>query len=394
MAIRVLLVEDAPVVLLLLERMLAAATDIKVVGTAANGKEALELIPQLDPQVICTDLHMPEMDGWELTDEIMNRFPRPILVLSASVQADETENVFRAFEAGAVDILPKPFAGMNDEREHLERELLSKIRVLAGVVVFSRHGTPVRTTSAPVSRLPFARPDSAITCQPASEPASPPDSKPAPAPDPPPTLQASVSPTATDRAQCPSRQIVTIGASTGGPQALSKIFKALPADFPAPILCTQHISHGFLAGLVDWLDADCALSVRVARAGERAEAGRIYFAPETAHLAIDRSGILRCVPGDPRDGHFPSVTVMFEAVARAFRDRATGVLLTGMGRDGASGLLEIAQNGGRTIAQDASSCVVFGMPKEAIALQAAQRVLPIDEIGEALVQPFSAIAKS
>jgi len=377
-AIRVLLVEDAPVVLLLLKRMLAAAPDIEVVGTATNGKEALALLPKLDPQVICTDLHMPEMDGWALTEAVMNRFPRPILVLSASVQADDTESVFRAFEAGAVDVLPKPFAGIVDERERLERELLTKIRILAGVMVFSRHGTSVRTTSVPVA-LPAARP---AVCPVAR-----------PAPPPPPVAPLTAPSTAPSSARRSPQQILAIGASTGGPQALNAIFSALPASFPVPILCTQHISHGFLSGLVKWLDADCALDVRIARAGERAEPGRVYFAPETAHLAIDRSGVLRCVPGDPRDGHFPSVTVMFEAVARSFGDRATGVLLTGMGRDGASGLLEISRCGGRTIAQDQSSCVVFGMPKEAIALEAAQRVLPIGAIGRELLRQFAAVAQ-
>lgn len=399
MTIRVLLVEDAPVVLLLLQRMLANADGIEVIGTACNGKEALDLIPRLNPDVICTDLHMPEMDGWALTSEVMQRFPRPILVLSASVQASDTENVFRVLDAGAVDVLAKPVGGITVDREILERELLEKIRVLAGVVVFSRHGSPVRarsaspSTSTPPStdhtshppRLnshahptPKTAPTTLIKPTTGRQPTPPPQTRTA-------TMSGIPAP------QQPPSRILAIGASTGGPQALSTILAALPAKFPVPILCTQHISQGFLGGLVRWLDADCAVTVKIAQAGERAQSGHVYFAPEAAHLTIDRSGILRCIKGDLRDGHCPSVTVLFESVAQSFGRRATGVLLTGMGRDGAAGLLEMARQGATTIAQDESSCVVFGMPKEAIALNAAKLILPLNQIAATVMQQIAVV---
>ena len=395
MTIRVLLVEDAPVVLLVLKRMLANADGIDVIGTASNGKEALDLIPRLNPDVICTDLHMPEMDGWALTSEVMQRFPRPILVLSASVQASDTENVFRVLDAGAVDVLAKPVGGVTVDREILERELLEKIRILSGVVVFSRHGSPVRTrsTSSPTSTpsltpLTHTPPNPSKT---AGYPAT--DSQQVRSSSP-----STVSPKLTMKTptipilQRPPSRILAIGASTGGPQALSTILAALPANFPIPILCTQHISQGFLGGLVRWLNADCAVTVQIAQAGERAQNGHVYFAPETAHLTIDRSGILRCLRGDLRDGHCPSVTALFESVAQSFGQRATGVLLTGMGRDGAAGLLAMAHQGAMTIAQDESSCVVFGMPKEAIALEAAQHILPLHQIAATVMQQFAATA--
>ena len=395
MTIRVLLVEDAPVVLLVLKRMLANADGIDVIGTASNGKEALDLIPRLNPDVICTDLHMPEMDGWALTSEVMQRFPRPILVLSASVQASDTENVFRVLDAGAVDVLAKPVGGVTVDREILERELLEKIRILSGVVVFSRHGSPVRTrsTSSPTSTpsltpLTHTPPNPSKT---AGYPAT--DSQQVRSSSP-----STVSPKLTMKTptipilQRPPSRILAIGASTGGPQALSTILAALPANFPIPILCTQHISQGFLGGLVRWLNADCAVTVQIAQAGERAQNGHVYFAPETAHLTIDRSGILRCLRGDLRDGHCPSVTALFESVAQSFGHRATGVLLTGMGRDGAAGLLAMARQGAMTIAQDESSCVVFGMPKEAIALEAAQHILPLHQIAATVMQQFAATA--
>ncbi|TAF52132.1 MAG: chemotaxis-specific protein-glutamate methyltransferase CheB [Oscillatoriales cyanobacterium] len=418
MTIRVLLVEDAPVVLLVLKRMLANASGIEVVGTACNGKEALDLIPRLNPDVICTDLHMPEMDGWALTSEVMQRFPRPILVLSASVQASDTENVFRVLDAGAVDVLAKPVGGVTVDREILERELLEKIRILAGVVVFSRHGSPVRARSTSRSTsVPSAppttdrsnqspRPESRTQLTPNTTPktSSPPPlhptlnrttwgvpTPPAPTHSPSSAAKPSNLPWGVPATQQPPSRILAIGASTGGPQALSTILAALPAKFPVPILCTQHISQGFLGGLVRWLDADCAVMVKIAQAGERAQSGHVYFAPEAAHLTIDRSGILRCTKGDLRDGHCPSVTVLFESVAQSFGSRATGILLTGMGRDGAAGLLDMARQGASTIAQDESSCVVFGMPKEAIALNAAKFILPLNQIASTVIQQVTAV---
>ncbi len=405
MTIRVLLVEDAPVVLLVLKRMLANADGIEVIGTASNGKEALELIPQLNPDVICTDLHMPEMDGWALTSEVMQRFPRPILVLSASVQASDTENVFRVLDAGAVDVLAKPIGGITAEREILERELLEKIRILSGVVVFSRHGSPVRarstlpTSTPPTDRSgrPNDRPDRRQRTAPKTssstsntstwrQPIAPSRAGTTPATIP---SQPPKKPLGIPVVQRPPSRILAIGASTGGPQALSTILAALPANFPIPILCTQHISQGFLGGLVRWLNADCAVTVQIAQVGERVQNGHVYFAPETEHLIIDRSGILRCLKGDLRDGHCPSVTTMFESVAQSFGNRATGILLTGMGRDGAAGLLEMANQGAMTIAQDEGSCVVFGMPKEAITLGAAQHILPLNQIVATVMQQFS-----
>lgn len=419
MTIRVLLVEDAPVVMLVLKRMLANASGIEVVGTASNGKEALALIPVLNPDVICTDLHMPEMDGWAFTSEVMQRFPRPILVLSASVQASDTENVFRVLDAGAVDVLAKPVGGVTADRNILERELLEKIRILSGVVVFSRHGSPVRLKAAVTQRpdalshltdssrpMPDRRDSSRAPSPSIATPPIPPPRPQTPAqaqnqaqsqihtqaqtprPNPPPRVTPVWTPSSPQR---PPSQILAIGASTGGPQALSTILAALPEDFPVPILCTQHISQGFLGGLVRWLNADCAVTVQIAQAGDRAESGHVYFAPETRHLSIDRSGILRCMPGEARDGHCPSVTAMFESVAQSFGDRSVGVLLTGMGRDGATGLLQMANQGAMTIAQDENSCVVFGMPKEAIALNAAQAILPLNQIVTAVMRQFATV---
>ena len=342
--IRVLLVDDSPIALHIMQRLLSRSPDIAVVGTAADGREALELLPALNPDVICTDLHMTVMDGLEFTREVMDKYPRPILVVSVSVEPD-SPNVFRLLEAGAVDVYAKPRAIIEADQDKLARELASKIRILSGVHVFRRNGAALRTVPPQALLSPQAR--------------------------------------ATVR-------IVAIGASTGGPQALRAILSYLPTDFPAPVLCVQHIAHGFLSELVAWLAESSPLPVRKAAAGESPQAGVVYFAAEDAHLDLDSGGRFVLSREPPCDGHRPSITVTLRAVARQFGPGAVGVLLTGMGRDGADGMAAITGAGGVTIAQDEASCVVYGMPREAVALGAARHVLPLEQIAPAL----TALAKS
>ncbi len=346
--IRVFLVEDSPVALVILKRLLATSPDIEVVGTAVNGLEALERLPHAQPDVICTDLHMDRMDGLEFTRCVMATFPRPILVVSASVQPQDTHNIFHVLAAGAVDVFPKPGTGATVNYESEKLALINKIKVLAGVKVFTHY--PRRESSIP----------------------------------PPPGRQiASSQRVSSQRA---SRvKAIAIGASTGGPQTLNRVLKPLPASFPVPIVCVQHISEGFLQGLVSWLDSECQLSIQIAQAGEAPTAGHVYFAPERHHLELDAQGRFLLSQQPAVSGHRPSVTVMFQSVARFYRQTAIGILLTGMGRDGAEGMQAIATAGGMTIAQDEASCVVFGMPKEAIALGAAQQVLSASEIAPALL---------
>lgn len=352
--IRILLVEDSPVASAILQRLLRDEPDLEVVGVARHGIEALALMPEVNPHIICTDLHMPRMDGLELTREVMARCPRPILVISASVQEEDTQNVFRILEAGALDIFPKPITGLAAEYENAKRELLTKIRVLSGVSVFTQHRRD-RSPSLLATR-----------------------------PTPLPTTSAR--PTLDIRAP----RVLAIGASTGGPQALQTILEALPTQFPVPIMCVQHISEGFLEGLIDWLKLKSRLKIRLAAVGELPQANTVYFAPERHHLQLDSQGRFRLYQGAPVCGHCPSITLLFESVANYYRRSAAGILLTGMGRDGADGLHAIAQMGGTTIAQDEATSVVFGMPKEAIALGAAQHVLPIQKITPFLLhQVFS-----
>ena len=344
--IRVLLVDDSPLVLTILSRMLAQSPEIQVVGTARHGKEALELIPQLQPTVICTDYHMPVMDGLEFTKAVMAQYPRPILVISSTVGLDNRDKVFALLAAGAVDVFPKPAGGLGADAE-AARQIIGKIKILAGVIVFKRSpqgpSTAVPIKGAPVTGAPPLAPV----------------------------------------------RVVAIGASTGGPQALQEILTQLPSGFPCPVLCVQHISEGFLQGLVDWLAMQCRVKVQVALSGEVPRPGAVYFPEEGTHLTIDNKGRLVSSHQLPVGGHRPAVTVLFNSVAEYYGSSAVAVLLTGMGSDGAAGMQAIARAGGVTMAQDEASCIVFGMPKQAIDAGAVRYILPPSEIGRTLINCVS-----
>lgn len=343
MTIKVLLVEDSPVATLLLQKIINASPDVRIVGCGKTGVEGLELVQKLNPDVICTDLHMPKMNGLEFTKQVMANFPKPILVISASVQEEDTQHVFDVLNAGAVDIFPKPRTGQSRDYDLISEPLLAKIRILAGIKVFRR-------------KLPSSTPFT--------------------------------SPSTTSFSTFSSSskvQMIVIGTSTGGPQVLAEILGKIPANFSVPIVCVQHISQGFLGGLIDWLNNNCQLKVKVAMTGEKPQAGYLYFPPEKHHLEFDRNGRFFCFTGLPVDGHCPSVTVTFNSCANVFGKNAIGVLLTGMGRDGAQGLLSMYQKGAYTIAQDEASSVVFGMPGEAVRLGAAKKVLPSSSIASQIM---------
>lgn len=335
--IRVLLVDDSPLALELVRRMLQREPSIEVCGLAHEGNEALALLPRLMPDVVCTDLHMPGMGGLEFAREVMAHHPVPILVLSVAVQREQAGTIFEMLEAGAVDIVAKPRAGLHQASGELAAELIRKIKVAAGVVALRRRRiAPLPPTSA--HRMPAIHPS----------------------------------------------RIVGIAASTGGPQAFEAILRELPDDFPLPLLCVQHIARGFMAGLVDWLGRSSRIAVCVARDGQRPVPGTAYFAPDGMHLEVQADGRLRCSAEMCGAAHMPSADLALRSLARVHGSGAVGVVLTGMGRDGAAGLAEIAAAGGVTIAQDELSSVVFGMPGAAIERGAAHSVLPLTQIAPAL----------
>jgi two-component system, chemotaxis family, protein-glutamate methylesterase/glutaminase len=348
MPIRVLLVEDSRIALVILKRILNSSPQIEVVGEARTGLEALTLIPKVEPDVICTDLHMPEMDGLEFTFQVMALYPRPILVISVSVQEEDAKHVFELLEAGAVDIFPKPTAGLVTNNELFKEELINKIKILSGVKVFrKKQKSPSQVNNLEAKNFS----DFAYKSY-------------------------------------PKPKIVVIGASTGGPQALKELFTQLPANFPVPVICVQHICFGFLQGLIDWLATSCPLTIQIAQVGDMPKPGKIYFPAEQLHLKLDAWGRFICSDSPPVGGHRPSVTVSFESVTKYYGKATVGILLSGMGRDGADGMKAIAQAGGFTIAQDEATCVVFGMPKEAINLGAAKQILPIQAIAPRLLTLF------
>lgn len=341
--IRVLLVDDSLITLKIIERILSTAPDIRIVGAAKNGREALDMIPEIRPDVICTDLHMPVMDGLQLTKEVMARHPLPILVISVSVTKDKTHNVFKLLDAGAVDVFPKPASGFATHYDEVAAELISRIRVLSGVVSFLRRPKEQPALSPP-KRMPSFK-----------------------------NVSAPVS-------------VIIIGSSTGGPQILHKILSKLPAHFAVPIICVQHIGDDFLDGFIRWMASHCKLKVKIAQPGEFLSPGTIYFPQPQTHLKIGNTGRVVSSNEPPVGGHRPSITVTMKSLADSCGAGALGILLTGMGRDGADGLLAIARAGGMTIAQDEPSSIVFGMPKAAIELGAARYILSPDDILEILLQ--------
>jgi two-component system chemotaxis response regulator CheB len=338
--IRVLLVDDSPLALVILQRMLSTSPEIEVVGVATHGRQALELVDNLKPAVICTDYHMPDMNGLELTQEIMAHFPCPILVISSAVGESDSDRVFNLLQAGAVDVFPKPRGGPDADALAAE-QLVKKIRIVAGVRV---HGRRPKT--------------SAISATPR---------------------------TATPQRGSRIPKIVAIGSSTGGPQALQMILSELPPNFPAPVVCVQHISLGFLPGLVSWLASHFRGKVQIARPNEIPLPGHVYFPQENTHLVIDGRGRLQASVQPPAGGHRPAVSTTFCSVAEQFGDAAIGVLLTGMGRDGGDGMLAMAEAGALTICQNEATCVIYGMPKDAVERGAARLVLPLNEIARALI---------
>ncbi len=342
---KVLLVEDSLIALELLQRLLKQSAEVEIVGTARNGQEALDLIPATNPGVICTDLHMAPIDGLELTRQVMANFPRPILVISNSVQEDDTKNIFSLLQAGAVDIFPKPTSGDYKEYDQVKHRLLAKIKMLSQVTVKARSGNTILN---PIGSSP------------------------------------NINDTGTLRA-------IAIGASTGGPQAIHKIITALPQNLPIPIICAQHIGDGFLTGLISWLNEDSQLTIKIAQVGETPAPRTVYFAPEKAHLEFDPQGKFIYSNFTSSTGTCPSIDTLFRSVARIYGRSSASILLTGIGTDGTIGMQAIAAAGGTTIAQDEQSCLVFGMSKQAIAAGCVQHTLGIQEIAPFLITKIAGV---
>jgi two-component system chemotaxis response regulator CheB len=311
-----------------------------VAAVANDGKEAVDLVPRLKPDIITMDIDMPVMDGLEATKQIMASTPTPILIVASTVFKPGMEKVFKAISHGALDIIDKKELELVGHKKSGEA-LIAKIKFLTGVRVMGRPAARLRKEKSVVD------------------------------------LRAS-------RKEV-SDKIVAVVASTGGPQALLEILKRLPEDFPCGIVIVQHITSGFLSGLVDWLNKECKIRVKIGEDSEEIQPGVAYMAPDNLQMRVEENGKISLSDEPAQGGHKPSGDVLLESVARTYGNGSVAAILTGMGRDGAMGMKAIKQCYGKTIAQNEKSCVVFGMPKAAVEMNVIDKVLPLESIAEEIV---------
>lgn len=351
---RVLVCDDSAVIRGLLVRLLESDPAIEVVGTAANGRDAIAAVSRTRPDVVVLDIEMPVMDGLAALPDMLKAEPRPQVVMASTLTTRGAEVTLRALQLGAADYVPKPTAVAGiASAEDFRRELLGKVKAL-GVARLRRSGRPV-VAAAPALHPP-PRPSPAAAGRP---------------------------------------EILAIGASTGGPQALFRLVRDLGPGFPLPVLITQHMPAAFLSILADHISKLGVLPCREAADGERIERGRIYLAPGERHLLVrgDRSAPrIALSSAAPENFCRPAVDPMFRSVAEVFGGRAIVVVLTGMGHDGLAGAREIAARGGIVLAQDEATSVVWGMPGAVAQAELASAVLPIDRIGQKILALCSGVA--
>jgi len=342
--IKVLIVDDSKVVQELMEHILTSDPDISIVGIASSGHEAIKLTREKRPDIITMDFHMPDMDGSDATRSIMETTPTPIIIVSGSMGTTDITRSFELIEAGALAVVLRPPGTQHPGFNNARRELIQTIKLMSEVKVVRhyhrKHKVPVKS--------------------------------------------ASVIPAANGINR--DLKLVAIGASTGGPAALQKILTGLPKEFPLPIVIVQHISPGFLTGFVQWLSTSSGIALQIASDGEKIKAGTAYMAPDGFHMGVQQGLVIMLSTLPPENGLKPSVGHLFRSVAQVVGKNAIGVLLTGMGKDGAAELKEMRDKGAITIAQDEESSVIFGMPGEAFKIGAAGHVLPLDRIVEFLTE--------
>ncbi|WP_423938407.1 chemotaxis-specific protein-glutamate methyltransferase CheB [Candidatus Deferrimicrobium sp.] len=344
--IRVLIVDDSPVVRELLTYILGSDPEIQVVGTAENGAVAVEMCSRFSPDVITMDIRMPVMDGYEATRRIMRDHPLPVVVVSESFEKKEVEGSFRAVEAGALTILRKPVGIGHPDHEKLARELIRTVKLMSEVKVVRRWRRE-GDGEAPRGSLPPA-----------------------------PILSSGT----------PEIEVVVIGASTGGPVVIQSLLSGIPGNFPVPILFVQHMADGFIRGLVDWLNRTSNLPVRIAEEHEFILPGNVYVAPSGSQMILRQGGRISYTKDAGEFGLCPSVSQLFLSAAQVYGTKALAVLLTGMGRDGAAEMKMLKDLGAVTIAQDRESSVIYGMPGEAVRIGAATHILSPERIVKEIVR--------
>ena len=346
--IRVLVVEDAMPVALLLQTLLNRQPDLRVVGIAGDGADAVRLTRDLRPDVITLDVNPPTVGGMEALRHIMEDMPTPIVVVSTALGSPNDELSFKALELGAVAVFGCPPTAGDPRLEAQARELGDLLRAMAGAKL--------------VRRRPASRREAALG----------------------PLLSSPALPHVSEPANDLPR-VLALAASTGGPQALATLLADLPANFPLPVAVVQHISPGFIHGMVEWLNNSIPLHARIARDGEMLKPGCVLFAPDGYHLLVERFGprlMVRLTQSEPVARHRPSATPLFASVAASCGAHAVGAVMTGMGADGAGGLAELFRRGALTLAQEPRSCVIGSMPQAAINARAVAEVVPLAQMAQ------------
>jgi len=339
--IRVVVVDDSLVAREMLAQILATDPAIEVVGMAVDGQQGVDMVARLRPDLVTMDIHMPKMDGLEATERIMAFTPTPILVVSSSVYGEGMGRAFDALTAGALEVIKKPEPRDWADLERIGREVIRKVKILAKVRVI----THIRGRHTSMERSAFRVPPKATG----------------------------------------GRSIVAIGSSTGGPSALMTVLGPLPAAFPLPIVIAQHIADGFIPGLVGWLNDGCSIAVKAAVDGGPLEPGVAHFAPTGRNLKVS-GGAAHFAAPEKGQLYIPSADTLLSSVAESHAAHGIGVLLTGMGADGARGLKAMRDAGAATIAQDEETSTVFGMPKSAIDMGAAGRVLAVQDVADEILR--------
>ncbi len=337
--IKVLIVDDCLVFRELLAHIIETDPELQVVKMAATGEEALKWLESESADVITMDIQMPGLNGFEVTRKIMETKPIPIVIITSGYTTANTEMAFRAIEAGALAIIEKPTKFIKEKYEIQTQEIIKTIKMISEIKLVKKQHRFKESSGLPM--LPLVR----------------------------------------ERAK--QIQAVAIGASLGGPLAIAEILSHLPSSFPVPIFIVQHISAGFIDGFIQWIQKYSVLPIHLAQHNQCAIPGHVYIAPDKCHMEVKKGHVIHLDHSSANSQ--PFIARLFHSMAYTYGPCAIGVILTGMGRDGANDLLLMRQKGAYTIAQDESSCIMFGIPREAIIIGAAQQVLPLNKIAPALV---------
>ena len=377
MVVKVLVVDDSGFFRRRVSEILSADTSIQVVGTATNGKEAIDQALALKPDVITMDYEMPMMDGITAVRHIMQRCPTPVLMFS-SLTHEGARVTLDALDAGAVDFLPKNFEDISRNPEKVKQLLCEKVHSISrSNRRFSSYSAPApQPTPAPTATVPSNSYSSHAPAAPAPVRTTPVASR-APAP-------AAVSTSGAPKRK--AYKLVAIGTSTGGPVALQRVLTQLPASFPAPIVLIQHMPAAFTKAFAERLDKLCQISVKEAEDGDILRPGLALLAPGGKQMMVDGRGAVKILPGDERLNYKPCVDITFGSAAKSYGDKVLAVVLTGMGADGREGARLLKQGGSAIWAQDEASCVIYGMPMAIVKAELADAVYSLDEIGKHLVE--------